>query len=645
MCGLEDTNREMIFSCGLEGCEAQDAQKIEQAILNCLEKVKKEGVPHSQVESVLHQLELNQREIGGDRYPYGLQLILSALSPAIHGAPVSQVLDLDPAIEKLREEIKNPAFIGALIDSLLLKNQHRLRMSLRPDNTLAEKVLHREKEKLAKLKAALSEQEKQTIIKQSLALAERQNQKEDDSILPKVGREDVPKQLKFPKQQNETIASLKSAFFNQGTNGLLYQQLIVELPQLSEQEQQLLPLFCRCFGELGIADQSYMQTQLRQAQHTGGIHASYSYKTLRDVTGKNPELLQGYFVLSAKALNRKINELNELLNDTFKQIRFDEKEKIKELVAQNRLASEQSVTSNGHALAMAAASSGMSVNAHLNHKISGLAAIKSFKVLDESLKDEQALENLSQILATLHKKILAMPLQFLLVSEEKVKAQVNQALENFWKNAKPAQTQTLSLPESWCGKQQVKQMWLCNTQVNFCAKAYAAVDIEHPDAPALTVLGGFLRNGCLHKLIREQGGAYGGGANFDAGSRCFRFFSYRDPRFLGTLADFDQSIEWMLSEKHSEQKLEEAILGVISDLDKPGSPAGQAKQCFHSALYGRTPEKRQQFRQQILNLKIEDLVRVTRTYLKDKSASLAVVTNQENKKLANELGMEVLSLI
>jgi hypothetical protein len=47
-------------------------------------------------------------------------------------------------------------------------------------------------------------------------------------------------------------------------------------------------------------------------------------------------------------------------------------------------------------------------------------------------------------------------------------------------------------------------LWLTNTQVNFCAKAYPAVAPNHPDAPALHVLGDFLRNGYLHRAIREQ---------------------------------------------------------------------------------------------------------------------------------------------
>ncbi|WP_155764023.1 hypothetical protein [Piscirickettsia salmonis] len=33
----------------------------------------------------------------------------------------------------------------------------------------------------------------------------------------------------------------------------------------------------------------------------------------------------------------------------------------------------------------------------------------------------------------------------------------------------------------------------------------------HADAPVLTIIGGILRNGFLHRAVREQGGAYGGG--------------------------------------------------------------------------------------------------------------------------------------
>jgi Zn-dependent M16 (insulinase) family peptidase len=133
----------------------------------------------------------------------------------------------------------------------------------------------------------------------------------------------------------------------------------------------------------------------------------------------------------------------------------------------------------------------------------------------------------------------------------------------------------------------VREIWQTSTQVNFCAKAYPTVPMGHPDAAALTVLGGFLRNGFLHRAIREQGGAYGGGASHDAGIAAFRFFSYRDPRHGATLEDFDASLAWLQDTKHEWQQVEEAILGVISSLDKPASPAGEAKKHFHETLFGR----------------------------------------------------------
>ena len=149
----------------------------------------------------------------------------------------------------------------------------------------------------------------------------------------------------------------------------------------------------------------------------------------------------------------------------------------------------------------------------------------------------------------------------------------------------------------------------------------------HPDAPVLAVLGAFLRNGYLQRSIREQGGAYGGGASHDANIGAFRFFSYRDPRLVGTLTDFDASVRWLLETSHEALTLEEAILSVISGLDKPGSPAGEAKRHFHECLFARTDEHRRLFRAGIVNTTLEDLRRVTETYLRPECASTAVVTH------------------
>jgi len=145
-----------------------------------------------------------------------------------------------------------------------------------------------------------------------------------------------------------------------------------------------------------------------------------------------------------------------------------------------------------------------------------------------------------------------------------------------------------------------------------------------------------MRNGFLHTAIREQGGAYGGGASHDSANGVFRFYSYRDPRIADTFADFHQSIEWVLNTDHEERALEEAILGVIGSMDKPGSPAGEAKNDFYHGLFGRSYELRTQFRNSIINTSIADLKRVSEQYLQG-DARYALVSNETNISAVTDL--------
>lgn len=109
------------------------------------------------------------------------------------------------------------------------------------------------------------------------------------------------------------------------------------------------------------------------------------------------------------------------------------------------------------------------------------------------------------------------------------------------------------------------------------------------------VLAGYLRNGFLHSAIREKGGAYGGGASYDGNACSFRFYSYRDPRLAETFQDFDASIQWLLNAPQQPHQLEEAILGLIASMDKPGSPAGEAITACYSYLHQRTPAFRKNY--------------------------------------------------
>ncbi|MES2623942.1 MAG: insulinase family protein [Pseudomonadota bacterium] len=642
LCGLEDSFREMSFSAGLEGCATDSTAEIEALILTTLEKVVKEGIPQDKVEAALHALELHQREISGDSYPYGLQLILSALSTATHRGDPIELLDIDPVLDQLKEDIKDPRYIPNLVQSLLLDNSHRLTLTVHPDATLGETDAAAEKAKLANIKATLTDTEKHEIVNQGIALQARQNQKHDASLLPKVELADVPSDIKWPTGNKHSLklnaATMPLSFYAQGTNGLSYQQVIITLPKLTAIETATLSSYTSCLTEVGLGKLSYLDVQGKQAGISGGINA---YSSMRNRIESEQDV-QAYMVVSSKALYRKQNDLSQLIFDTLHECRFDELARIHELLEQILSRKEQSITSQGHSLAMGAACSQMCPLSALEYRTGGLAGIRSFKQMVKELEDNSKLVDFAGSLAALHQTLLASSKQMLVIAEANEEGALLNNLQQVWANTTVPNTPELFKLEPI--RARVQEAWLTSTQVNFCAMAFPTVPSGHADAAPLTVLGGFLRNGFLHRAIREQGGAYGGGASQDSGSASFRFYSYRDPRLVDTLDDFKKAIDWMLETTHDYSQLEESILGVISSLDKPASPAGSAKQAFHNELFGRDKAQRARFRQQILDVQIDDLKAVTERYLTGDKASIGIVSNKACQTELERLGLNIQTL-
>ncbi|MGM0541778.1 MAG: insulinase family protein [Pseudomonadota bacterium] len=640
LCGFEESNKEMAFVVGVQGSEAEHAQSVEDLILNELQRIVEEGVEQSQVDAMLHQVEFAQREVGGDGFPYGLQLIVDSLSGALHEGDPIALLDTDQALKVLEDEVKDPQFIPGLVKSLLLDNPHRVRLTMQPDTELSAKKEQAEKAKLAAIQAKLTDAEKQAIIDQAVALEKRQTEIDDADILPEVTKEDIPETIKSYQAEHTMVGAVPVTHYECGSNGITYEQVIIDLPALSEAEKALMPLFNACFTEVGSGGRDYLETQSYHAEISGGISARSSVHSKLQA----PNECHSHFMLSSKALNSNQAAMSGLIEETLYSARFDETARLKDLVGQIRASVDHGITGNGHSLAMMAATQNFTPAAQWNFQRSGFAGIQYIKALHEELQaSDQALEEFSQGLAGIKTKLCKAPKQALLISDEAGLSTALSGLEKQW----PA----LSMPSTEVSQfaieatqQPINQAWVTSTQVNFCAMAYPAVMADHEDAPKLAVLGACLRNGFLHSTIREKGGAYGGGASYSAEASAFVFFSYRDPRLLETYADFKLATEWLMSSEATQAKVDEAILNVISAMDRPGSPSGEVKKAFFQGLYGRTLEVRMAYRHGVISATLDDLRCVAERYLSGDNASSVVLTNTNGAELLADTEFEIITL-
>lgn len=637
--GVDDSNFEMTFYCGVQGSNAEHAESFKNGVLQVLNDVASAPVDTDLVDAILHQIELHQREINGDGTPYGLSLILNGLGSAIHHNDPIHVWDVDSAIEQVKEELKDPMWLSNLIQTHLLDNPHRVQMTLVPDASKSVKEQQDEQARLAEITAHLTDAQKVEIQEKTEALKKRQDTPDNLELLPKVGLEDVPADLQIVQGQLREIIcnglDTPLNLYHAGTNGIYYQQVLIQIPDEIVQSPYF-NLLSILMGEVGAGEYDYLEFQQIQTAVSGGLGMGASLRSKVD----DKERISAWLTLTTKSLTQKFDAI-QLLKLAFEKLRFDEKDRIIELLQQRKTRWQSRLSGSGHSYAMQAASRQMSALARRDYHNTGLGALNWLSDLVNKIdQDETAYQSLINELQAIHRKLLQAPKQFLLVCEEHQSDRLVEEIQNVWDKLE-VNKEPVSLTQVERVESSEDEAWLIQANVQFCSSAYQAVDVAHADAAPLMVLAAYLRNGFLHSAIREKGGAYGGGASYDGNACSFRFYSYRDPRLVETFNDFEASIQWLLKTEQQPHQLEEAILGLVASMDKPGSPAGEAITACYALLHARTPKFRRLLRERLLNVNLDDVKRVATQYLLEQTPVKAVVAPFAKREELQKLGFNI----
>lgn len=624
LCGLDDSAREFAFYCGVEGSNARHVATLEQDLFDLFAGIARDGVPEDVGVAVIDAMEMAQRDIGGDGWPYGLKLMNRVLGPVLHGGDPIAFLDLDPAIAGLRQRAADPGFIRDLVRRHLLDNPHRVRVVMEPDAKANAQREAAERRRLAARKRKLDAEQCAAIRARAEELKQRQQTPPREDLLPKLTLADVPRTIDTVSGSDGTQGALPRRHYIRGTNGILLHHLVVPLPRLDADALPLLPYLAEYMTDLGYGAADYLQAERTRAS-IGNFESSL---TVRAGT-QDASRVGGYLVLAGKALARKRDGLYQHLAALYRSVRFDELPRLQELVAQARAEIEATATERGHVLAMHAASAALSPHGWIEDQWHGPSGIKQLKALATATRDESGCAEFAGKLERLLGRLRLVTPRLLVVGEEAECGTASDLLDPIWRDAMPGPERPTPLPVPAATIPATRHLaWTTSTLVNFCARAYPAVAESHPDAAALMVLGRYLHNGYLHGAIRERGGAYGSGAGYAADAAVFRFYSYRDPRLDETLDDFDAALRWFHGHDNDEH-LEQAILGVIGQLDHPSSPAGAAVRAFYNELHGRDDVFRLELRNRVLAVRYADLARVVASYLVPERAVTAVLTSAE----------------
>ena len=624
--GLETDHKELVFAAGLEGVESGKQMEVEELILDCLKDIVKNGISEELIASSLHQLEIRQREITGSGMPYGLQIMLSCLPACVHNDDPLRVLDLDSSFSVIKNNLKSNKYIENLIKKKIIENTHRVNYSLVPDPNFNNKNEEKIKNKVLQKSKNLSQEDKQQIIDLASNLKQRQEAVDNPEILPKVTKEDIPSSRTYANPSIVKNKNINNYYYETGTNGITYHSMIFPCNNLSDEEFKVASLFGSTLTEIGIGKMNYEEVQKIQSAITGGISSNF---VLLPNAKENKHNLG--LKISSKCLEKNEEEMQKLMLQTLSDAKFENKDRIKDMLNFISSGNERSIIQNGHMLAMSNAGAQVNNIAATNDMAAGINFITNTSNLSKNIDKQDNLFNYLDLVASIKSKIATSPIRTFTASS------LNQSQTGigykFKDSVEPFDSQNyFDIQDRSIG-------WITGAQVCYCAEAFPTVDSFHDDAPILSVLGAVLRNGYLHSAIREKGGAYGSGATQDSHNKVFKFFSYRDPRCSETFNDFAKSREWALKNITAEH-LEEGVLGVISSIDKPLSPYGEAMNDFSNTLDNKDKDKRLHFRSRVKDCTVNELVNVAGKYLFNESKKSLIAGESyidEIKKLNFEI--------
>lgn len=630
--GMDPSHRQLVFHLGMEGLTRAQTGIARDLIWRTLEKTAETGVPQAVLQAALRDLRFSQREIQGGQLPYGMRKLLQALPFEMAGGDIMTAFDSEATLTQLEQQIADPDFFKAMVRELLA-SPTRLTATVEPDARYFDARGEVEQQRLSAHQEAMGEQESARISAEAEALLARQRQAVNNDVLPRIRPEDVSQ---TPRPLHPLPAEPRRALgLEIASNGISYARVVYDVSAFDEADWPWLDLYAELLPDLGVGSMDFAQAASWRKQLAPSFSVELdAHETLADAVSP----LRVHLAFSSRNVREEQAAIAELLSVSIRQARFDESERIAFLIEQIAENQVQDLADQGDQYAAIAAELPYSLRRRFQDAVDGAAALRFYSELGRQIDTADGLDAIRARLVALHQQVLAAPVRIIAAGVGSDGAELAAMLDV--PGADPATTPSIAPVREKNAPASVALV--APAQVNHCFASWSVPRLGDAAAPVLSVLANLMTNQVLHQALREEGGAYGGTARYAAHSGVFTMLSYRDPRLAGTYDDFARAIGWVIDTALSREHIEEAIIGVIGELDKPRSPHQEAMQAWQLREAGVTDAMREAFRRGVLQCTAEQLKAVAARHLLGAQPSRAAFAGNTTQDLA---GLDIVDLM
>ncbi|MBD3878917.1 MAG: insulinase family protein [Quinella sp. 1Q5] len=597
--GLEDDLRQPTFTITMTGSEIDRVEKFYKLLTDELQRLADNGIDKTLLQASINLMEFKLREADFGLAPKGLIYGLRLLKTWLYGGDPNAYLRYEDDLAVIKRGLDEGLFEG-IVKKYFLDNPHKVLMTLAPDKTFAKRRDAEQAAKLAEIKKTLTPAQVQEIIETTKKLKLRQQTPDAPEALktiPILKREDLRKEAEHLPLQFRDLDGTKILFSNLDTHGIIYLTFYFDASKVPQDKLFHAYLLTSLLSNVDTKRHSYEELAILTNLNIGGFGS-----TLRaDSENRLPHSFAPRFRVFVKALKSKLPEMTDIIAEIFNETTFNNKKRIRELIEQDQIGFELNLQNMATTIISAQLAAYQTKTGAYN----AAAYLPYNKFLKDLLADfDNKFDELVDDLCDVHDRLINR--NGLIVSVT--------ATEEFYKEFTPHLSgllKSMTIDEfkrehySFPCKPRNEGLY-SQSRVQYVGKGANFIELGHEYTGALNVLETILRYEYFWTKIRVQGGAYGAFASFNRNGALF-FGSYRDPNLSKTLETFDGTADFLKAFDVSEREMDKYIIGTLSKIDKPLTPAIKGQLAADFCLRNITYADRQKSRDEILSTRQEDI--------------------------------------
>ncbi len=596
---FEEELRQPFASIVLLNTDEKHWQTFEKTYNETLKQIIENGIEKDLLKAVLNEFEFNLREEKNAPHR-GLWYCIRAFKCWLYDKSPIEALRIENVINTIKKKVEDGNYFEKILKEHFLENNHKSFIKLLPSKTLAKKREQKTKKELAEYKASLSKDELNRLIEETKQLKAGQskpNTKEGLNSLPKLSISDVSPDV---EKIDSKIISKENPFImyhNLITNKIAYFGLYFDTKNLDTDELSYLNILGKLIVNSGTKSSTYPDLAKKISTYTGGINIKF--KTIENIKSK---INKSLFALRTKIIIDRHKELGEILVELLTESHFDDYERIRELLKNEKVKMEQQLMNKSHIFVIRRLSAYISESGKEDEVVNGIdyynTVKKAIKEFDENPK------GFVKKLKTIKSKILLKDNLYVNITVDPEYKDDAISVVNKISDALP-QNSVTTKPQKQPIRFNPNEALSSSSQVQYVGIGTNIYEKGVTYSGSFEVLMNYLDNSYLWDRVRVLGGAYGCFTVFHRDSGYFSIVSYRDPNLKETYKVYED-----LSKHLSELKLDDGDFSnlIISSANDPLlSPATKAKKAFINYLTGFAYEDELRIKKEILKSKLDDV--------------------------------------